>query len=81
MAKAIKTTEPKIEHPISEKTPTGITQPISVPDVPAQMEPEVPEKPDSDEVRFLKQILHIQEVGGFGKHLHGIINDRIKSLS
>ncbi len=76
MAKKIKT-----EETIGDETPTGITNPISVPDIPSQIEPEVVEKPESDEVRFLKKILHIQEVGGFGKHLHGIINDRIKELS
>ena len=65
---------------------------ISIPDIPAQMEETVEineqsanqvynePKPDTDEVLFLKQILEIQEQGGFGKHLHDLIYDRIKSL-
>lgn len=47
-----------------------------IPEIPAQLEV----KEDTDEIRFLKNILHIQENGGFGRHLHGIINERIKEL-
>ncbi len=35
---------------------------------------------DSDEVLFLKKILHIQHNGGFGRHLDFLINERIKEL-
>lgn len=34
----------------------------------------------SDEKTFLLRILQIQEEGGFGKHLHDIIYERIKQL-
>lgn len=53
---------------------------VYVPDIPAQAVEVKKEKPDTDEILFLKRILQIQEEGGFGKHLHDIINERIKSL-
>lgn len=53
---------------------------IYVPDIPAQAISVIEEKPDTDEILFLKRIMQIQEEGGFGKHLHDIINERIKSL-
>jgi hypothetical protein len=61
---------------------------IYIPDIPAQMVEEkkldlyVPEQPKVEtEIEFLQRILFIQENGGFGRHLNGIINERIKSLS
>jgi hypothetical protein len=48
------------------------------------VEREIPiqeEKPESDEVVFLRRILHIQHDGGFGRHLDEIINERIKELN
>lgn len=65
-----------------------------VPDVPAQMEElqsvqivedkvevvEVIEKAESSEILFLKKILEIQHNGGWGKHLDGVINERINEL-
>lgn len=61
----------------------GIVHPIYVPDMPAQMlDSSFAEEPkDETEIEFLQRILWIQEDGGFGRHLHTIINDRIKSLS
>jgi len=50
---------------------------IYIPDIPAQMVDTVKET----EVDFLYKILHIQEEGGFGRHLHPLIKERIKSLS
>jgi len=50
---------------------------ISVPDIPAQMDV----KPESDEILFLKKLLQIQDEGGWGKYLHGIINERIAEIS
>lgn len=38
------------------------------------------EKPDSDEILFLKHLLHRQHIGGFGRHLDDEINERIKHL-
>jgi hypothetical protein len=61
--------KPDVEHPL-----------IYVPDIPAQSISSIEEKPDTDEILFLKRIMQIQEEGGFGKHLHDIINERIKSL-
>lgn len=42
---------------------------------------EVKEVVEKDEVVFLKKILYIQRTGGFGRHLDGIINERIKAIS
>ena len=41
---------------------------------------ELQEEPETDEIRFLKGILDIQETGGWGRHLHDLINERIKQL-
>lgn len=38
-------------------------------------------KPESEEVLFLRRLLEIQDNGGWGKHLHGIINERISELN
>jgi len=80
---------------IKKETTEVKTNPIFIPEIPAQIIEKpvivkagegkandvfITEKPDTDEVIFLKQILHIQEVGGFGRHLHEFIKDRIKSL-
>lgn len=66
--------------------------PIFIPDIPAQLEDavtatvnaeiniQVAEKPDTDEILFLRKILQIQEEGCFGRHLNTLINDRIKEL-
>jgi len=51
---------------------------IYIPDTPMQQE--VVEIPESDEILFLRRILFIQNDGGFGRHLNGIINERINSL-
>jgi hypothetical protein len=64
---------------IKDETTEEITEPIYIPDIPAQMEP-VEQKPDSDEVIFLLQLLHRQHEGGFGHHLDNEINERIKYL-
>lgn len=65
---------------------------IYIPDVPAQMEEElqsvqiledkveVVEEVQSDEISFLKRLLDIQHSGGWGKHLDGVINERINEL-
>jgi hypothetical protein len=60
-------------------------EPVYIPEIPAQMEEEVipvvnEVKLVSDEIGFLQNILQIQRNGGFGRHLDGIINDRIKTL-
>lgn len=59
----------------------GIVNPVYIPDIPAQMivEEEKVEE-ESDEILFLLRILDIQESGGFGRHLHQLINERIKVL-
>jgi len=76
---------PEVVEPEIDQTKPQ--EPVSIPDVPAQMGVEpisetVPEvvKADSDEILFLYNILAIQRNGGFGRHLDGIINDRIKFL-
>ena len=63
-----------------------------IPDVPAQMEGELQsiqivedkveifEEVESDEILFLKRLLFIQNSGGWGKHLDGVINERINEL-
>lgn len=76
------TTKPIIEAEIPK---------IYVPDIPAQMIEQieekkqdlpVPEQPTGEtEIQFLQKILIIQEEGGFGRHLNGVIYERIKSLS
>jgi hypothetical protein len=68
---------------------------IFVPDVPAQMEEElqsvqivedkvevveVIEEVESSEILFLKKLLEIQHNGGWGRHLDGVINERINEL-
>jgi len=85
----VKEIEPTVEvieetaaEPIAEELeiPT-----IYIPDIPAQMietktsEHETPTV--ETEIDFLQRILNIQENGGFGRHLNGIIYERIKSLS
>lgn len=84
MAKAIKQQE---ESKPEEQT--GVTNPVITADIPAQL-PEglstsVKEIPatdkESEEILFLRRILQIQDDGGWGKHLHAIIYDRIKELS
>ncbi len=82
MAKAIK----KESENITEQP--GIETPVSTPDIPAQMEEQLPiaqvvypiEEKESDEILFLRRILHIQHTGGFGRHLDDIIYERIKEL-
>lgn len=63
-----------------------------IPDVPAQMEEElqsvqivedkveVIEEVESSEILFLKKLLEIQHNGGWGRHLDGVINERINEL-
>jgi hypothetical protein len=95
MSKKKNPTEEEIKEPIIEVT-EEVTEPIIeeempkifIPDIPAQiLEPKkedisVPEQPKGEtEIHFLQRILMIQENGGFGRHLNGIIYDRIKSLS
>jgi hypothetical protein len=66
---------------------------VYIPDIPAQMDEVNPDNKSttanaeikmvvkkSDEVEFLERILNIQEQGGFGRHLHDLIYERIKSL-
>lgn len=38
------------------------------------------DKPESDEIVFLRHILHIEHTGGWGRHLDDIINERINKL-
>ena len=71
------------ELPVSEEMPK-----IYIPDVPSQIievkkqDDSVPEEPKGEtEIEFLQRIMFIQEDGGFGRHLHQIILNRIKSLS
>lgn len=72
------------EENIVERLPEEIVfeQPISIPDIPAQMEDNsVPEEPTGEtEVEFLERILSIQDNGGWGKHLHPVIKERIKNI-
>lgn len=70
----VENTEPEtvVEEPVKEEMPK-----IYIPDIPAQMVEPVAET----EVEFLYRILMIQEEGGFGRHLHPLIKERIKSLS
>lgn len=88
MARPKKVVEPSVEQPeikeeiieevvIKEEiepTPVfeqkGVTEPIYIPDIPAQM---VEEEKESDEILFLRRLLKIQDDGGFGRHLNGII--------
>lgn len=36
--------------------------------------------PESDEIVFLRKLMQIQEYGGWGRHLHSVINERINQL-
>lgn len=95
MAKKVKQIEEEIKEPIveaPEETGEHIIEAempkIFIPDIPAQIietikeDTSVPEQPIGEtEIQFLERILRIQEEGGFGRHLNGIIYDRIKSLS
>lgn len=36
--------------------------------------------PESDEIVFLRKLMQIQEDGGWGRHLHSVINERINKL-
>lgn len=36
--------------------------------------------PESDEIVFLRKLMQIQEDGGWGRHLHSVINERINQL-
>lgn len=87
MAKAIKAA-PVVEQDQTVSEQTGITDPIITADIPAQLPEETPmaqvvyplEQTESDEILFLRRILHIQHTGGFGRHLDDIIYERIKEL-
>lgn len=70
--------EEKVEEVVESEIPK-----IYIPDIPAQMiDSSIPEQPKGEtEIDFLQRILSIQEEGGFGRHLNGIIYERIKSLS
>lgn len=35
---------------------------------------------ETEEIVFLRKILQIQDEGGWGKHLHSVINERINQL-
>lgn len=35
---------------------------------------------ESDEIRFLRTVLRVQNEGGFGTHLNGLVNERIEKL-
>jgi len=49
---------------------------------PEELNTETPDvKPETEEILFLRKILHIQHEGGFGRHLDVIINERIKELN
>lgn len=60
----------------------GVIEPITeekgvfIPDIPAQLE----EEKESDEILFLRNLLAIQDNGGWGKHLHPVILERINYL-
>ena len=77
-AKKVVATESINETEITASDVPQEAAPIYIPDTP--MQEEVVEKPESDEILFLRRILQIQNEGGFGRHLNGIINERIKSL-
>lgn len=87
---------PHVESIAPEKKPEVVKEikpvieipKVFIPDTPAQMiEPvkqdiSVPEQlKGENEIQFLQRILFIQEDGGFGRHLHTLIKERIKSLS
>jgi len=71
--------EVPFEAPISDVMEQGgIKNPVYIPDIPAQMI-EQPKK--ETEIEFLERILYKQEDGGFGRHLHPMIKERIKLIS
>jgi len=41
---------------------------------------EIEVTPETDEVVFLRKLMQIQEDGGWGRHLHSVINERINKL-
>lgn len=52
-----------------------------IPDIPAQqIVEEIIPMEELKEVKILKKILHIQQHGGWGKHLDDIINERLKEI-
>lgn len=93
MAKAKKTSEPEQfqqvdESLIEQEISTEVKQPVLneplepplyIPDIPAQMIVQE-EKPESDEILFLRHILKRNHDGGFGHHLDDEILERIKYL-
>lgn len=93
MAKLKKTVEPEhvqqSEEPVVEENATVLVEepvvneqleaPLYIPDIPAQMIVQE-EKPESDEILFLRHILKRNHDGGFGHHLDDEILERIKYL-
>lgn len=66
----------EVNNPVSE---TPENTPLYIPDIPAQMIVQE-EKPESDEILFLRHILKRNHDGGFGHHLDDEISERIKYL-
>ena len=72
-----KSTKEKIElSGVTDTTGTD-TNTVSVTEI---KEAKVIEKPDTEEVAFLKLLHRLQNDGGFGTHLNSTILDRIKEL-
>lgn len=63
-----KTVKEKASSILNNEPPSG--EAISVEEV----------VPETDEVIFLRKIMQIQDDGGWGKHLHSVINERINQL-
>jgi hypothetical protein len=77
-----KTAKPKVDK-VDEMTNniTSVDETISTEtEMPLVEEVIVVEEKESDEILFLRNLLEIQENGGWGKNLHPIINSRISQL-
>lgn len=70
------------ETTTTEPVTEVVEEPIYVPEVPAQIEEHTSniEVTETDEILFLRSILDKQRSGGFGRHLDGMINERINFL-
>lgn len=89
MAKQLKQNSLSVEETPLDILPMKEEEFAYVPDIPDQMHvdekveiqdhrPKI--KEDSEEVLFLKKILHVQHSGGWGRHLDNLINERLKKL-
>ena len=75
--------ENEIEQPEIVEEEKEVELPVSVQDIPAQMQDtSVSKEPKGvTEIEFLQRILNIQHTGGFGRHLDEIIYERIKRMT